>query len=106
VLDHISQRRESSIVTEPALLMRSMGPCRQRTFREKPREAQAMSAESWCYALSRRLILMDIDPELAFRAMREALQWDETRAAWGADRCLFFGRDSVRAVDRTADSTW
>jgi hypothetical protein len=33
-----------------------------------------MSAESWCYALSKRLILMDIDPELALRAMREALQ--------------------------------
>jgi hypothetical protein len=28
-----------------------------------------MSAESWCYALSKRLILMDIDPELALRAL-------------------------------------
>jgi hypothetical protein len=53
-----------------------------------------MSAESSCYALSRRLILMEIDPELAFRALREALQKYPRFEAYGPKliaRTLFQG---------------
>ena len=53
-----------------------------------------MSAESWCYALSRRLNLMEIEPELAIRALREALQKYPRFEAYGPKliaRTLFQG---------------